>query len=162
MPLLLYGDWATFLQTWILRDRLQLVHVAMMRDSAPPQKYRHTCYGCPAYPKSVCDADGVTEGGEAVGAINRYASAKFEEFSGCGNDEARSSFQRDWEACIFGKPLTESQCAHLDGCFFFRQRAEDGVYVGRTACDLACTVGAARLRQFRNLAEFAEKLWSTG
>ncbi|KAF8437335.1 hypothetical protein BGX38DRAFT_52687 [Terfezia claveryi] len=94
-----------------------------------------------------------------VGAINRYASAKFEGFSGSGNDDARISFQRDWEACIFESPLTESGCGHLDGRFFFRHRAKDGVYVGRTTCDVARTVGAARLRQLQNLAEFGERPW---
>ena len=53
----------------------------------------------------------------------------------------------------------ESECAHLEGRFFFRQRAEDGVFVGRTTCDLARTVGATRLRQLENLADFGEKPW---
>ena len=55
--------------------------------------------------------------------------------------------------------MAESECAHLDGRFFFRQKAEDGVYVGRTTCDLVRTVGAARLRQIQNLADFGEKPW---
>ncbi|RPB21073.1 hypothetical protein L211DRAFT_459528 [Terfezia boudieri ATCC MYA-4762] len=92
-----------------------------------------------------------------VGAINRYASAKFEEFSDSVNDDARKRFQRGWEACIFETPLAETECSHLDGRFFFRQRAEDGVYVGRTTCDLARTVGAARLRQLQNPGDFGEK-----
>ncbi|KAF8448161.1 hypothetical protein BGX38DRAFT_1142913 [Terfezia claveryi] len=94
-----------------------------------------------------------------VGAINRYASAKFEEFSDSGNDDARKRFQRGWEACIFETPLAETECSHLDGRFFFRERAEDGVYVGRTTCDLARTVGATRLRQLQNLGDFGEKPW---
>ncbi|KAF8419629.1 hypothetical protein BGX38DRAFT_1280341 [Terfezia claveryi] len=100
------GDWSTFLQTWILRDRLQLVQVVHARLLELPEVVK------------------------LVGAINRYASAKFEEFSGFGNDGARTSFQRDWEACIFESPLTESGCGHLDGRFFFRQRAKDGGCAG--------------------------------
>ncbi|KAF8415888.1 hypothetical protein BGX38DRAFT_1245015 [Terfezia claveryi] len=96
-----------------------------------------------------------TEIVQMINAINKFFSAKLSDLSAADDTQGLQSFRLAWEGCITEEPVSEHDCAHLDGRYFFLD--EHGI--GRSSCNIARMVGAARLREIENLAEFAEKPW---
>ncbi|KAF8462175.1 hypothetical protein BDZ91DRAFT_850755 [Kalaharituber pfeilii] len=92
---------------------------------------------------------------KVVGGINKFATMKIAELNASKDDSALQSFRRGWEGCVFEQPIDIQDATHLDGRFFYR----DATGVGRVTCDIARAVGASRLREVDNLADFVTKSW---
>lgn len=92
---------------------------------------------------------------QMINGINKFFSAKVSDLIASDDTQGLQSFRLAWKGCIIEEPVDEHDCAHLDGRYFFLDK--NGI--GRSSCNIARMVGATRLREIENLAEFAEKPW---